>query len=112
VVRKKERTSFTKPGILYERLAQVEGQDHKGIEAYIITIKPGAKTGSTEYGHQGWEMGIVIDGCAELTVGNNTHKLKPGDSVSFHSDAPHVLANGGKETLKVFWVTTPPKGEV
>jgi transcriptional regulator with XRE-family HTH domain len=112
IVRKKERASFTKPGILYERLAQVEGEDHKGIEAYIITIKPGAKTGSTEYGHQGWELGIVISGNVELTLGNKIHTLKPGDSVSFHSDIPHVLANGGREILKVFWVTTPPKGEI
>ncbi|MDR1587492.1 MAG: XRE family transcriptional regulator [Treponema sp.] len=109
VVRKKERGSFTRPGVLYERLAQVEGRDHAGIEAYVITVEPGAKTGSAEYGHQGWELGLIESGRAELTVGNQTHRLKPGDSASFRSDAPHILTNTGKDTLRVFWVITPPK---
>jgi uncharacterized cupin superfamily protein len=112
VVRKNERHSFTKPGILYERLARAEGQGRIGIEAYMITLEPGAKTGSTEYGHPGWELGVVKAGRAELTVGNHTHILKPGDSASFRSESPHVLANPGKETLRVFWVITPPKDEV
>jgi transcriptional regulator with XRE-family HTH domain len=110
IVRKKDRGSFTRPGVLYERLAQLESPGREGIEAYVITIEPGAKTGSREYGHQGWELGIVKTGRAELTIGNHTYALKPGDSVSFRSDSPHVLANPGKGTLRVFWVVTPPKG--
>ncbi|MDR0879001.1 MAG: XRE family transcriptional regulator [Treponema sp.] len=112
VVRKRDRNSFTRPGVLYERLAQVEGKNDIGIEAYLISIEPGAKTGSTEYGHQGWELGVVESGRADLTIGNQTHTLKPGDSASFRSDAPHVLANSGRDTLRVFWVITPPKGEI
>jgi transcriptional regulator with XRE-family HTH domain len=112
VVRKNERHSFTKPGVLYERLAQVEGRERAGIEAYKITLEPGAKTGSAEYGHPGWELGVVEAGKAELTVGNHTHVLRPGDSASFRSESPHVLANPGKDRLRVFWVITPPKGEV
>ncbi|MDR1900041.1 MAG: XRE family transcriptional regulator [Treponema sp.] len=110
VVRKNERHSFTRPGVLYERLAQVEDQERIGIEAYTITLEPGAKTGGAEYGHPGWELGVVETGKAELTVGNHTHVLTPGDSASFRSASPHVLANPGKETLRVFWVITPPKG--
>jgi transcriptional regulator with XRE-family HTH domain len=112
VVLKKERTSFTKPGVLYERMAQVEGQSRDGIEAYTITIDAGAKTGSTEYGHKGWELGIVESGRAELTVGNKTYNLRPGDSASFRADSPHVLANAGKEALRLIWIITPPKGEI
>jgi transcriptional regulator with XRE-family HTH domain len=110
IVRKKERHSFVKPGVLYERLARVEGGERTGIEAYHITLEPGAKTGSVEYGHPGWELGVVEAGKAELTVGNFTYVLKPGDSASFRSDSPHTVANPGKETLRMFWVITPPKG--
>jgi transcriptional regulator with XRE-family HTH domain len=112
VVRKTGRHSFTKPGVLYERLAQVEAQERIGIEAYKITLEPGAKTGGAEYGHPGWELGVVESGKAALTVGNHTHILKPGDSASFRSESPHVLANPGKDTLRVFWVITPPKDEI
>jgi transcriptional regulator with XRE-family HTH domain len=112
IVRENERHSFTKPGVLYERLAQVEGRERIGIEAYHITLEPGAKTGSAEYGHPGWELGVVEAGKAELTVGNHTYALKPGDSASFRSESPHIVANPGEETLRLFWVITPPKGEV
>jgi transcriptional regulator with XRE-family HTH domain len=112
IVHKKDRNSFTRPGVFYERLAQVEGKNDIGIEAYIISIEPGSKTGSTEYGHQGWELGVVESGRAEITIGNQTYTLEPGDSASFRSDAPHVLANSGKDVLRVFWVITPPKGEL
>lgn len=113
IVRKGERSSFrTKPGILYERLAQVEEQGRDGIEAYDITITEGAETGNTEYGHPGWELGIVESGMAKLTVGNQTHVLKSGDSVSFRADSPHTLANNGSKPLRVFWVVTPPKNIV
>jgi len=113
VLRKNERSSFiTRPGVRYERLAQVEQQGRDGIEAYEITIAPGAETGNTEYGHPGWELGVVETGQSELTVGNKTHILKPGDSVSFRADSPHTLANRGAKPLRVFWVMTPPKNVV
>jgi transcriptional regulator with XRE-family HTH domain len=112
IMRREERSTFTRPGVLYERLAQLEGQGREGIEAYAITIEPEAKTGGRDYGHPGWELGIVQEGNAELTVGNQTYKLSPGDSASFMADAPHVLANSGKRPLRVFWIITPPKGEI
>jgi len=113
IVRKKERSHFsTKPGVRYERMAQVEEQGRDGIEAYDITIAAGAETGSNEYGHPGWELGIVEAGQAKLIIGNQTHILKPGDSVSFRADSPHILANTGTTPLRVFWVITPPKNIV
>jgi transcriptional regulator with XRE-family HTH domain len=112
LVRKAERHSFARPGVLYERLVRAGGREGEGIEAYIITLEPGAKTGGAEYGHRGWEMGIVEKGEAELKVGNHSHLLKAGDSVSFRAESPHVLANPGAVPLRVFWVIAPPKGEI
>ena len=113
MVRKNERSSFTtRPGVRYERLAQVEEQGRDGIEAYEITIAPGAQTGNTEYGHPGWELGIVQSGQAQLTIGNQSYTLKQGDSVSFKADSPHILANPGNKPLLMFWVMTPPKNIV
>ena len=114
VVRSKDRIISTRPGgVLYEKLAQLdgEGEGGQGIEAYSITLERGAKTGGTEYGHPGYELGIVMEGTAELTVGARTHALEVGDSASFRADAPHLLSNAGEGTLRVFWIITPPKGE-
>jgi transcriptional regulator with XRE-family HTH domain len=109
ILRREERTSFHRKGALYERFAQLEGD--RGIEAYRITLKSGAATGSSEYGHSGWELGIVQEGRGELCVGDKTYALKEGDSVSFKSDSPHTLSNPGKVPLRMFWIITPPKGD-
>jgi transcriptional regulator with XRE-family HTH domain len=111
VVRRSERTAFAMPGVLYERLAQLDGQGRDGIEAYRITIAPRSKTCGREYGHPGWELGILEEGRGELTVGNAVCTLEAGDSVSFRAESPHVLANAGEGPLKVFWIISPPKGE-
>ncbi|MDR1636496.1 MAG: cupin domain-containing protein, partial [Treponema sp.] len=105
------------PGVLYERLAHIDGSSGSGkirggIEAYKITLEEGAKTGGREYGHPGWELGIVEEGRAELIVGNRSYELRKGDSVSFRADSPHVLVNRGENPLKVFWIISPPKGEI
>ncbi|MDR2629714.1 MAG: XRE family transcriptional regulator [Spirochaetaceae bacterium] len=113
ITRKHERDSFTKPGVLYERLARFEGPapGGEGIEVYRITLEPGAKTGNTEYGHPGWEVGLVEAGKVRLLLGNNTYELLPGDAASFQAGSPHELCNAGPEPLVVFWIVTPPKGE-
>jgi transcriptional regulator with XRE-family HTH domain len=114
VVRANERTAFTRPGVVYEHLAQLEGSRHgiDGIEAYEITVEPGARTGSDEYGHNGFELGLVVEGRAELVVGNQNYFLETGDSVGFASSFPHTLINAGDDRMRVFWVITPPKNEV
>jgi len=111
IVQKNERpVSQIKQGIKYEHLVQVEEQG--GIEAYIITIEAGAKTGNAEYGHPGWELGIVESGIMELTAGNQVFRCKAGDSVSFRADTPHIMSNPGKKPLRVFWVISPPKKNI
>jgi transcriptional regulator with XRE-family HTH domain len=111
IVREDDRPSYRiKRGIRYDQLAQVE--EHGGIEAYIITIEAGAKTGNAEYGHPGWELGIVESGTMKLTAGNQVYTCKKGDSVSFKADTPHTISNPGKKPLRVFWVMSPPKNMV
>jgi transcriptional regulator with XRE-family HTH domain len=111
IVRPRDRAAaLTKPGVRYERLAHINGVE--GIEAYEITIRGGAKTGSAEYGHRGWELGVVQEGRAEITLGNETHILEPGDAVSFSSASPHTIANRGSKKLRVWWVITPPRNKL
>ncbi|MFZ3110851.1 MAG: XRE family transcriptional regulator [Rectinemataceae bacterium] len=114
IVKAKNRTTFSKPGVLYQRLAQLEGlvPGMDGIEAYQIDLEPGAKTGSDQYGHVGSELGLVVEGHAELTVGRQSYSLESGDSAGFASDFPHILRNVGEKPLRLFWVITPPKNEI
>ena len=105
-----ERARIDENGVIYEEVVHAnEGDGLHAMEAYYVTMPPGTETRRGFYGHTGREFGIIIQGTAELQYGCATYKLKQGDSVSFSSDAPHTIANRGEETLRAFWVVTPPQ---
>ncbi len=58
--------------------------------------------------HQGEEVGFVLEGEFEITVGEETFRLQAGDSFFFPSTTPHGYSNPGTETTRVLWVNTPP----
>jgi transcriptional regulator with XRE-family HTH domain len=76
------------------------------LEANIHHVPPGASSeGFLE--HQGEEMGFVLQGELELTVGEQTVQVGPGDSFFFLSHIPHGYRNVGSVDARVFWVNTP-----
>lgn len=110
LVRLNERSRSVIDKVVYERLSHTmsSSEEHE-IEAYMLEIPPGCHIGSTEYGHIGKELGMLIEGSGEFTIGSSIYPLNKGDSLSFSSDSPHQLKNTGNTTLKAFWVITPPK---
>ena len=110
LVKYNERNKIVLHDVLYEQLSKTLGNDKEHqMEAYYMEIKEGGEKGSKEYGHKGRELGIIIEGEGEFTIGNKTFKLFKGDSISFDSDVPHVLKNTGNIKLKAYWIITPPK---
>lgn len=110
IVRAENRTQIKQDGVIYDHLVKtVDERSEYGIEAYYMTIDKGCQSGSKDYGHRGKELGVIISGQGDLTIGGYTYSLKEGDSVSFDSDTPHLLVNTGDGELKAFWVITPPK---
>ncbi len=113
LVRRADRERVVTKSAVYERLSHIgEADEPHGIEAYILEIPPGGERGSSEYGHPGKELGVVIQGEAEFSIGSKAYALSEGDSISFRSDSPHVIRNSGKGPLKAFWIITPPKHEI
>jgi len=112
IVRRQGRTRAERPGVLYERLAELsgDGDGQHGIEAYLITLDVGSETGHGEYGHPGCELGLIEAGTAQLEIGRATHTLEVGDSVSFRAAVPHRLKNAGDGPLRTIWIVTPPRG--
>ncbi|MDY0131336.1 MAG: cupin domain-containing protein [Desulforegulaceae bacterium] len=112
IVKSAQRNIRTIGDITYHQLSSIsspEGDKTKDVEAYLIEIPADNEKGSSEYGHAGKEMGFILEGSGILEYGGVNYKLEKGDSVSFESDIPHKLKNNGSETLKAFWVTTPPR---
>ncbi len=110
IVRRTDRGKVIRDGVTYEKLSRtVEENEEHGIEAYFMEIRPGSESGSKVYGHKGKELGIILEGRGEFSIGSETYKLKKGDSISFGSDVPHLIRNIGNNSLKAIWVITPPK---
>ena len=81
--------------------------EDQSLEANVHVVSPGATNGG-EIKHVGEEVGFVIEGEFELTVGDRSYHLKAGDSFFFRSNQPHSYRNPGSETARVLWVNTPP----
>jgi transcriptional regulator with XRE-family HTH domain len=110
VIKKDDRNRFESQGVVYEQLSSYGTGSEHGIESYYLEIDAGKEKGSSDYGHIGMEMGIILNGRGELDYGTEKYMLESGDSISFSSDIPHVLRNVSSGKLKAFWVVTPPKG--
>lgn len=80
---------------------------HKGglLQGDIYIIAPGMVSETIE--HVGEELGYVLEGSLELTLGEQTYVLQPGDSFSFPSNVPHGYRNATEQVVRVLWVNTP-----
>jgi transcriptional regulator with XRE-family HTH domain len=72
------------------------------------TYEAGADTGETMLSHAGEEAGIVVEGRLEVTVGNRTQLLGPGEAYFFESRIPHRFRNPTKQKCVVIAASTPP----
>lgn len=68
----------------------------------------GADTGRTMLRHESEEGGIVIRGHVEVTVGDQSRILGPGDAYLFDSRLPHRFRNLGDEPCEIISACTPP----
>jgi transcriptional regulator with XRE-family HTH domain len=102
-----ERLSTEHHGVLFEQLAT---SSHAGFpaELLLLEVKSGERIGLSGKGHEGIEMGFVLEGSALLTVKDADYRLEKGDSVSFNAELPHGLVNIGKKTFRAVWTALPP----
>jgi mannose-6-phosphate isomerase-like protein (cupin superfamily) len=76
------------------------------LEGHLHVVMPG---GGSErvLAHAGEEVGYLVEGRLELTVGTEIYKLQAGDSFNFRSEIAHSYRNPGKTPARVVWVSTP-----
>jgi uncharacterized cupin superfamily protein len=77
------------------------------LQGDIHVIEPQASS-DEQISHVGEELGYVIEGELELTLGDTVYMLQPGDSFYFPSTLPHSYRNPGKRVTRVLWINTPP----
>jgi transcriptional regulator with XRE-family HTH domain len=101
----KERKVVTTEGVRFTLLSRTHDL---GCEFIYNEWPPGSSTGKEKYVHEGVECGLLLEGELEVELGERTYQLKPGDSITYRSDAPHRLNNRGKKTAKGVWVNSKP----
>lgn len=78
------------------------------LQLMMERYEPGADTGRAMIHHESDEGGIIISGHLEVTVGDETQVLGPGDAYRFNSRIPHRFRNTGTEPCVLVTACTPP----
>jgi transcriptional regulator with XRE-family HTH domain len=89
-------------------LRQVGNDRNSAIQMLYERYAPGSSTGTDPYSHNGEEAGIVVSGSIEVTVGDQTALLGPGDAYLFESRTPHRFHNTSDAECVVISACTPP----
>jgi transcriptional regulator with XRE-family HTH domain len=93
VVRQDNRAAIDiEGGVRWERLTP-ETKAH--LDFFELVYGPGAESNPTLYSHPGTEMVLMLTGRLDISVGFETCRLDPGDSMEFPSSLPHRYANPG-----------------
>ncbi len=78
-------------------------QSGPGFQVKMINVEPGESL-SLQYHHHRSENWIVVEGEAEVTVGNQLRTLGPNDSIAIPAGTRHRLENLGRRALKLIEV--------
>ena len=93
-------------GISYRQLgAASEGH---ALQILFERYEPGADTGVVMLRHEGEEGGVILSGQLEVSVGESTRILGPGDAYYFNSRQPHRFRNTGLEPSTLVSSCSPP----
>ncbi|KUM03205.1 cupin domain-containing protein [Chromobacterium subtsugae] len=86
------------------------GTSHDKRDIAILRERylPGADTGPDMLVHDGQEGGVIIRGSIEVTVGNESRVLGPGDAYYFDSKLPHRFRNVGDDICEMVSASSPP----
>ncbi|MBN2050940.1 MAG: helix-turn-helix transcriptional regulator [Spirochaetales bacterium] len=94
--------------ITYRSMAH-HGTGEERVEVFSLEIEPGGSRGGIEYGHRGYEIGVILEGKAVLYYGDERLEVGKGDSLTFESSIPHTLQNPGPERLVSLWFVSPSR---
>jgi transcriptional regulator with XRE-family HTH domain len=80
--------------------------DAQSVEFFELRLASGSVESAGAYPPGTRESLVVADGMLRIVVGGKTQRLEPGDAILFDADLPHVYANDGAGSLRLFVVLT------
>jgi mannose-6-phosphate isomerase-like protein (cupin superfamily) len=91
-------------GMSYEFIGETHGAP---FSAYIVNAKPGQ--GPPLHTHPYVEVAFTIEGCATITVGDETREVKSGGVVVIPATTPHRFINSGETILRQIDIHASPR---
>jgi transcriptional regulator with XRE-family HTH domain len=110
IVRKDDRKEVSrvasKEGVSYGYSYESLGADKKDrkMEPFIVTLEPGTVKKVKLSTHDGEEFIFVLEGEMEVTLGDHSDVLSPGDSIYYDSTIPHRVTAVGDTPSKILAV--------
>ncbi len=76
------------------------GKADRHMEPFLIEVSAESEKDRTPSTHEGEEFLVVVSGEVQVIYGEQTHRLKVGDSIFYDSSVPHnVSAVGGPASI-------------
>ena len=96
-------------GVTWERLGHAPGSQ---VDFLLVSYAPGGCSSPAGHlmQHSGTEYGYLLRGELLVTLGSRSHRLTPGDSVTFTSATPHSYRNEGTVPAVGVWFVVGPDG--
>ena len=82
-------------------------RDNRQMDMVILELKGGETYDKERLAHAGEECVYVISGELTILIDEESIVLKPGDSLHFSSNHPHLYINAGKEDSVSIWSIAP-----
>jgi transcriptional regulator with XRE-family HTH domain len=83
------------------------GKTDRHMEPLYLEMLP-APAGTPTSSHEGEEFLLVLEGEMEVKYGQNTHRVKKGETIYYNSVVPHLVAAAPGMTAKVCAVVYTP----
>jgi DNA-binding XRE family transcriptional regulator/quercetin dioxygenase-like cupin family protein len=95
-------------GVVWQRLGRVPGSH---VDFLLVSYAPGgcSSPAGRLMQHPGTEYGYLIQGELTIALGHRSHRLTPGDAVSFASVTPHSYRNEGMAPAVGVWFVVSPE---
>lgn len=109
-LKKDQRPTSATAGVTMENLGC--GLPNQQIEPFLITIKPGSSSTSSQITHSGEEFIYVLKGSLVCKVNEQEYDLEEGDSLLFLASQPHIYRNQSSKAAQMLIIFHPIVGQL
>ncbi|NQV14328.1 cupin domain-containing protein [bacterium] len=109
IVRKENAPRYQRDNITSYLLLSESTTGAKKITTTLVEMEPGGK--QMIHFHATEQCYMILDGEGEITVGEESKRVRVGDSIFIPSNSPHGLINTGDQVLRYLSAGSPVFGK-